>query len=126
MSSESDSVVTGPLLKHARHRGALASHVRVIVVMLAAVAAQLALVAAFTGAMSKPTLQDVTVGIVVPVGSNSAAVASAIAPIPGSPIERFPTPQLHKPQWTTATYPRRWWLMTPGRRCTWPAPSGRH
>lgn len=44
MSSESDSVVTGPLLKRARHRGALASHVRVIVVMLAAVAAQLALV----------------------------------------------------------------------------------
>ncbi len=90
MSSESDSVVTGPLLKHARHRGALASHVRVIVVMLAAVAAQLALVAAFTGAMSKPTLQDVTVGIVVPVGSNSAAVASAIAPIPGVSYRAIP------------------------------------
>lgn len=54
---------------------AIRSHTRAALVLAAAVVFQLAFIAAFTGAMSRPTLQDATVGLVASPAATRPAAA---------------------------------------------------
>lgn len=55
---------------------AIRSHARAALVLAAAVVFQLAFIASFAGAMSRPTLQDATLGLVAaPAASRPAAAA---------------------------------------------------
>jgi hypothetical protein len=59
---------------------AIRSHARAALVLAAAVVFQLALIASFTGAMSRPTLQDATVGLVAaPTATRPAAAVPQVA-----------------------------------------------
>ncbi len=58
------------------------AHAKILIVLFAAVAFQLALVSAFTGAMSRPALHDAKVGLVV-AAHTPAADAVAAHPVPG-------------------------------------------
>jgi hypothetical protein len=70
---------------------ALRSHARVALVLAAAVVFQLAFIASFTGAMSRPTLQDATVGLVAsPIASRPAA--TAVPQVGGVSYQVLPSP----------------------------------
>ena len=59
---------------------AIRSHARAALVLAAAVVFQLAFIASFTGAMSRPTLQDATVGLVAaPTATRPAAAVPQVA-----------------------------------------------
>lgn len=56
-------------------------YLRIAAILMAAVVAQLALVAAFTGAMSNPTLRHAEVGVVAPAAPTAARLS--LPPMPG-------------------------------------------
>jgi hypothetical protein len=70
---------------------AIRSHRRAALVLAAAVMFQLAFIASFTGAMSRPTLQDATLGLVTsPVASRPAA--AAVPQVAGVSYSVLPSP----------------------------------
>jgi hypothetical protein len=70
---------------------AIRSYGRVALVLAAAVVFQLAFIAAFTGAMTRPTLQDATLGLVAsPTASRPAA--AAVPQIAGVSYQVLPSP----------------------------------
>jgi hypothetical protein len=66
MSSTPDLAAPGTEAAPARSPGSARAASRILIIMVAAVLAQLALVAAFTGVLSKPTLKSAEVGLVAP------------------------------------------------------------
>lgn len=68
---------------------AIRSHGRAALVLAAAVVFQLAFIASFTGAMSRPTLQDATVGL---VASPTATRPAAVPQVAGVSYQVLPSP----------------------------------
>jgi hypothetical protein len=70
---------------------AIRSHTREALVLAAAVVVQLALIASFTGAMSRPTLQDATLGLVASPAA-SRPTAAAVPQLAGVSYRVLPSP----------------------------------
>jgi hypothetical protein len=70
---------------------AIRSHATAAIVLAAAVVTQLAFIASFAGALSRPTLQDATLGLVTsPAASRTAA--AAVPQVPGVTYRILPSP----------------------------------
>ncbi len=69
---------------------AIRSHGRAALVLAAAVVFQLAFIASFTGAMSRPTLQDATVGLVA--SPTATRPAAAVPQVAGVSYQVLPSP----------------------------------
>jgi hypothetical protein len=70
---------------------AIRSHTRPALVLAAAVVFQLAFIASFTGAMSRPTLQDATLGLVASPTA-SRPIAAAVPQVAGVSYRMLPSP----------------------------------
>ena len=69
---------------------AIRSHGRAALVLAAAVVFQLAFIASFTGAMSRPTLQDATLGLVA--SPTATRPAAAVPQVAGVSYQVLPSP----------------------------------